>query len=1668
MKYLLLPIFVAGICGRSGWATTYNCSSQSPANTYTASGDIVLTGSDVVSFVGTSHASPCKIMMGGARIWAKDGSWTGSFIIQHAIVYDMGRPGYDALNINSAGSQVVTIDDVQFMRSSSLAIQSNGSSTFSITNSLLCNTDSILAAALPNHLAVDTPQGQYCVRTSGNSSGATHLIDSNVIRMGVLNNVSGGPSFVTTISNNIAIGYRVGVFSGSGIAHHNYSHVNVDVSPTRSYWTQVANGYCTGGGDAHDNVYRSGHWVVYFAGNCNFHENLVLENTGLDHMQSVAPGANGAQIWGNILGWTYPAPNRWDLNSTCDRGRAMVEHTQSNDSVTFHNNTLWNDGPAGCTPATGYSLPSTGGTLVDGSANAFGSLQQVISRAQGFADSDDIAPNPPYARRAMRMDYNGYSYKSGSPLNYSIGTTDNATECNGLWGSHDVVGNGQNCGNANVDLKFFGVDGSGTMPVGFPWDDTEVLSGAVTVQNILDFYRYVFTPRAGSPLLNGGDPTTYPGYQNTGAIQAGPSLTLTNHAPVVHPGEPFMITGLQFQLSGYVTDDGLPSGAISSSWSVLSQPIGNSITWQRQTSTTANCSTRVTVIQPGTYVLRLTSSDGSLQSTGDITVVVLTARPRSLSAVDVARIQAKYAGNDSDWTNFFTANTGGAGQSASVLAGLQVPSVALQSCSNASPSRCTSGTTLPWTGSSLVQVAFGGLDGQWTKLNDVGWNTHWAKWFDATHFDIYMDSAGTQPFDGTSLGGFTSASKVWVRLGQSGTYFGYDYQGHGWYYALWRLALAYEATGSSTYSTPALALIDELNALAHKGIMAPMAQDATYPSRFYLRGFALAVDCLFSLMTDAEKAQSLETINLLSNYVWIYRGKNGGYNTDAANGDTIVSNYGAGHAASGLMGSMAMAGDTLPIGIGWALQQTQPIEPWMQYSTWLTFWNNQWSTLLGQPQAGDSSPKGAFLSGYPVGDGYNYGPGSVIELLQARNMRANSTGGKDGDTFNTPAVQKFADALLYHTTPNLWGVTHDSDWPNNLAIGVVTRSYPLALGYALQGTNEGQWMTWYQSHMATPPSGVDAGSQPAESQDLLLYRDSSFTATDYSQSQPCWFYGPGDEHYFYRTGNGSGCWDTSATWMGVWGLTYNTATHQARGAGSIVLQRGSDALLVPAGQWANDPTGSHHASIYNFNKLSAYASTLYFADGGTYDINSPSYEGGQNYKGLAYTPPAITPLQSANYMYVLLDLTQAYANYQHPYTSRTLRRWHRGVLNVAGIIVLFDRMLATDASYTKKLRFHLNPANSPSVTSNVATAVVGSSQVQIAPVLPPTATVTVSQVPMAQSDAARGSPFTWIAEVSDGGTPSTTYSGLTVIYSSDSGAAPTYTLLTPSGNWKGVQIERAGTSPTVGLFYDSIIPNGDGYTVQTTGSASFSTSHTGTGKYVVTGLTPGSGYNVTLSGSTVLSNQTVGPDGTLYFTGTSGSYAIGQGCTISPTSAGPWTDGQTINQVFTAIGCSASTFSLAGAWPPGLSGCTSGSGPTCDVVGTIGAPGTYTPTISFDTATDALNITVNTSPLITVSCPLPAGTVNTAYSFTLTASGGTAPLNWDLPAGLLPTGLSLTNSGVLSGNPGVAGTSNVTLRVTDANAVSTTIACSLTINTPVAMMGVVVSGSTAASGGILK
>src|SRR5258706_3496456 len=95
----------------------------------------------------------------------------------------------------------------------------------------------------------------------------------------------------------------------------------------------------------------------------------------------------------------------------------------------------------------------------------------------------------------------------------------------------------------------------------------------------------------------------------------------------------------------------------------------------------------------------------------------------------------------------------------------------------------------------------------------------------------------------------------------------------------------------------------------------------------------------------------------------------------------------------------------------------------------------------------------------------------------------------------------------------------------------------------------------------------------------------------------------------------------------------------------------------------------------------------------------------------------------------------------------------------------------------------------------------------------------------------------------------------------------------------------------------------------------------------------------------------------------------------------------------------------------------------------------------------SLALTITPAPLSITTSSLPNGQVNTAYSTTLAATGGTTPYTWSLTSGTVPAGLTLNAAtGAITGTPTAAVTSTpLTFKVTDSSNPALTRSVTLTL-----------------------
>jgi len=157
----------------------------------------------------------------------------------------------------------------------------------------------------------------------------------------------------------------------------------------------------------------------------------------------------------------------------------------------------------------------------------------------------------------------------------------------------------------------------------------------------------------------------------------------------------------------------------------------------------------------------------------------------------------------------------------------------------------------------------------------------------------------------------------------------------------------------------------------------------------------------------------------------------------------------------------------------------------------------------------------------------------------------------------------------------------------------------------------------------------------------------------------------------------------------------------------------------------------------------------------------------------------------------------------------------------------------------------------------------------------------------------------------------------------------------------------------------------------------------------------------------------------------------------------------------------------SGSLPKGLTLTSAGA-----ISGTPTASGTFSFTATLrdsgnpvQTQSVTLSIAIAAVPLKISTSALASGAIGSAYSQSLSASGGTPGYTWSLASGSLPTGLTLTSTGAISGTPTAAGTSSFTATVRDSGNPVQTQSVTLSIAIAATPLKITASALAQATGG---
>ncbi|WP_394663379.1 putative Ig domain-containing protein [uncultured Sphingomonas sp.] len=317
-------------------------------------------------------------------------------------------------------------------------------------------------------------------------------------------------------------------------------------------------------------------------------------------------------------------------------------------------------------------------------------------------------------------------------------------------------------------------------------------------------------------------------------------------------------------------------------------------------------------------------------------------------------------------------------------------------------------------------------------------------------------------------------------------------------------------------------------------------------------------------------------------------------------------------------------------------------------------------------------------------------------------------------------------------------------------------------------------------------------------------------------------------------------------------------------------------------------------------------------------------------------------------------------------------------------------------------------------------------------------------------------------------------------YTITAGALPAGVTLGTNGTLSGMPTAGGSYSFTVTATDATTIANGGPYTavrsytlMVTTATVAFAQANVpagvsgapysetlsatgGTAPYtfaVTAGALPA---GVTLSGSGALAGTPM-QSGSFTFSVTATDSSTGSGpysatrsytlvigapaLTLAPATLGNATVGAAYSQALIASGGTApyNYAVTAGALPAGVMLGTNGT-----LSGTPTAGGSYSFTVTATDATTSANggpytavrsytLTVASATVALSPANLPAGTSGTAYSETLSATGGTVPYVYTVTAGALPAGVTLASNGTLAGTPTQSGSFTFSVTATDSS-----------------------------------
>ena len=733
----------------------------------------------------------------------------------------------------------------------------------------------------------------------------------------------------------------------------------------------------------------------------------------------------------------------------------------------------------------------------------------------------------------------------------------------------------------------------------------------------------------------------------------------------------------------------------------------------------------------------------------------------------------------------------------------------------------------------------------------------------------------------------------------------YTYQGEGWLSATLPLAFAYQMTGNTTYSNKLIELAQEMiraqgDTVNNPPGRFPIQLDSYYASRNVASTLAFIYDYCYDHLNDPPhpllKSQMVTLMNQYFDDVSV-----NGYQAQTLS-NAADGNYFGGHLYGVALMGYASAGENPRAQelIDWARARFDGTPGTLAPSQMPDAWRTQVFDGGLRPAVAFAANAPA-ITGNPFKGGFDfqawsYGSeefGRMIDYM----LTVKSATGEDVITPHAGWFPQILRAEKQALFPNHFMIDPTGDWGGYQG-AVISRGLPTRLAFLLAGTPDGPGAQHFAEAEIAAPTIADVQVYPAEDWADFFYSDSARPSTElvlppyytgFAPNYPQGVASPGGTNgaipYFIMRSDGS----ANATWASVQMGSQWWDDHQHYAAGHLVVARGSDYLLVSAGDWksAADGNGPIHGGPGILGgsletQESSLSNTLYFDDFGDFQGTDLTRSGGQNSVGI---DQVIADELNQNFSYARSDLSTAYNLYGDPLSdaNRKLEFFYRNFLYLRrpNVFVVYDQVQAKASSnplvaYRKHIRWH-TPAL-PVILGKMARLDYGQSRLFLDAVLPANATLSVvdeltNPDPCDASDPPTCMPFgsdnvgTYRIEVRDPANP-LTVPFLTVLQpGANTSTPPTDTQIASIDNKMiGVEISQAGGGRHIVLFN-----NQPGQVPAPITSTSYNVAASATTSRTLLGLVPGAHYTVVLAGGIeqVVQNPAGGwiasPAGVLHF-----------------------------------------------------------------------------------------------------------------------------------------------------------------------------------------------------------